>query len=270
LGVVYKLDPTGHQTVLHSFTGGADGGSPYAGVIRDAAGNLYGTTNLGGTANAGVVYKLDPTGHETVLHSFTGGADGGRPTAGVILDSAGNLYGTAYNGGTANAGVVYKLDPSGNETVLYSFTGRADGGFPSAGVIRDLAGNLYGTADGPIANLGVVYKLDPAGNETVLHSFTGGADGGNPQAGVIRDSAGNLYGTTAQGGVGLGVVYKLDPSGNETVLYSFSGGADGGYPIAGVMRDATTGNLYGTTRGGGKWYTGVVFVVFEIPGPKQE
>src|ERR1022692_3047842 len=170
-GVVFKLDTSGHQTVLYSFTGGADGGYPYAGVIRDSDGNLYGTTYYGGGANAGVVYKLDTTGHETVLYSFTGGADGGAPFAGVIRDPAGNLYGTTYFGGTANAGVVYKLDTAGHETVLYSFTGVADGRHPQAGVIRDPAGNLYGTAySGGTANAGVVYKLDTAGHETVLYT----------------------------------------------------------------------------------------------------
>jgi uncharacterized repeat protein (TIGR03803 family) len=188
-GVVFKVNAAGHQAVLYSFTGGADGGHPHAGVIRDPAGNLYGTAG-GGPAGAGVVYELDAAGQETVLYSFTGGADGLGPNAGVIRDSAGNLYGTTYGGGTAGAGVVYKLDTVGQETVLYSFTGGADGGEPIAGVIRDSAGNLYGTAEyGGTAGWGVVYKLDTAGHEAVLYSFTGGADGRYPDAGVIRDSA---------------------------------------------------------------------------------
>src|SRR5260370_855628 len=145
-GVVYKLDTTGHEIVLYSFTGGADGGYPYAGVTRDSAGNLYGTTLGGGMANKGVVYKLDTTGHETVLHSFSAGADGPCPYAGVTRAPAGNLYGTAFHSGPADKGVVYKLDTTGHETVLHSFTGGADGGRPYAGVIRDSAGNLYGTA----------------------------------------------------------------------------------------------------------------------------
>jgi uncharacterized repeat protein (TIGR03803 family) len=213
-GVVYKLDTTGHETVLYTFKGGADGGYPYAGVIRDSAGNLYGTTYGGGTASWGVVYKLDTTGQETVLYSFTGGADGGEPMAGVIGDSAGNLYGTTnYGGGTATAGVVYKLDTTGHETALYTFSGGADGGWPWAGVIRDSGGNIYGTTFlGGTANEGVVYKLDITGQETVLHSFTGGADGGSPRAGVIRDPAGNLYGTASNGGKrSTGVVFKLTP-----------------------------------------------------------
>ncbi len=122
-GVVYMLD-AGRETVLYSFAGGADGGRPQAGVILDLAGNLYGTTSGGGAANAGVVYMLDPTGKETVLHSFTGGADGANPYAGVIRDDAGNLYGTTVSGGTGGGGVVYKVDPTGQESMLYSFTGR--------------------------------------------------------------------------------------------------------------------------------------------------
>ena len=148
--------------MLFRSTGGADGGYPVAGVIRDSAGNLYGTTYYGGTANAGVVYKLDTTGHETVLYTFTGGADGGFPWSGVIRGSAGNLYGTTLGGGRAGAGVVYKLDSTGHETVLYTFTGGADGGFPYAGVIRDSAGNLFGTTSaGGKRSTGVVFKLTP-------------------------------------------------------------------------------------------------------------
>jgi len=277
LGTVYELDTSGTETVLYNFPGPADGSNPNAGVIAcDSTGNLYGTTYYGGPANAGVVYKLDATGHETVLHSFTGGPDGGNPWAGVICDSAGNLYGTTVNGGKANAGVVFMLDTTAHETVLWSFTGGSDGGHPNAGVIRDSAGNFYGTtvyggntvqcpAQYSPAGCGVVYKLDALGNETVLHSFSGGADGGNPEAGVIRDSAGNLYGTTTGGGtencyLGCGVVFELGAANQETVLYSFMGGPDGFYPKAGVIRDSA-GHLYGTTAGGGTANSGVVFEV---------
>src|ERR1022692_32021 len=261
-GFVYKIDLTGHYTVLHNF-GFTDGWRPYAGVILDAAGNLYGTTQWGGsciaTVGCGVVYKLDATGHLTVLYNFTGLDDGGYPTAGVILDAAGNLYGTTQNGGTANNGVVYKLDAAGHYSVLYRFTGGSDGGQPIAGVIRDSAGSLYGTtvAGGGTSGCGVVYKLDATGHLTVLHSFTGDTDGCGPQGGVIGDAGGPLYGTTTFGGlnaagcffgggglVGCGVVYKLDTTG-YTVLHSFAGGADSGNPGAGVTRDPA-GNLYGT------------------------
>jgi uncharacterized repeat protein (TIGR03803 family) len=263
-GVVYKVDKTGKETVLHSFTGGADGGYPeYAGVIRDSAGNLYGTAFIGGASGNGVVYTVDTADQETVLYNFTGGADGGYPFTGVIRDSVGNLYGTAELGGASGAGVVYKLDTAGQETVLYSFTGSADGGYPEyAGVIRDSAGNLYGTTNsGGASGVGVVYKVDTKGQQTVLYSFTGSADGSQPEAGLVRDSAGNLYGTTRYGGAsGAGVVYKVDPKGEETVLYSFTGESDGAYPVAGVIRDSA-GNLYGTASFGGTKNSGVVFEV---------
>ena len=265
-GLVYRLDTAGHATVLYAFPGDTDGSLAYSGVVlvHDPAGNLYGTTNQGGPANAGVVYKLDAAGHETVLYTFTGGADGDGPCSGVVLDPAGNLYGTTYSGGTvagyAGEGVVYKLDAAGDQTLLHTFTGGADGGHPYAGLILDSAGNLYGTTySGGAANEGVVFKLDPAGNETVLHTFTGDADGGHPYAAPMLDSAGNLFGTTAEGGGGGGgVIYKLDPAGNETVLYVFQGGDDGYYPVAGVTADSE-GNLYGTTNTGGTTVWGVVY-----------
>jgi uncharacterized repeat protein (TIGR03803 family) len=250
-GVVFKVDTEGQENLLYSFTGGADGGVPEASVIGDGAGNLYGTTNSGGASNAGVVFRLNAKGQETVLYSFTGGADGGYPYSGVIRDAAGNLYGTTTYGGGADLGVVYKVDASGHETVLHSFTGAADGGHPNAGLILDAKGNLYGTAVNSGAEYGgVVFRMDPMGNETVLHSFSG-EDGVEPYAGLIGDGAGNLYGTTFYGGTtGNGVVYKLDAKGNETVLYNFTGGADGGEPQSGVILDAE-GNLYGTTLLGG-------------------
>lgn len=214
-GVVFKLDPSGTETVLYEFAGGNDGATPYAGLIRDATGNFYGTTFYGGSANAGVVFKLGPRGHETVLYTFTGGADGGNPNAGVIRDSAGNLYGTTEYGGVIlgypyNVGVVYKLDTAGNQTVLHTFSGEADGGYPLAGLTRDSSGNLYGATAGAVGGAGVVYKLDTSGNFTSLYEFTGGAAGAYPYAAPIRDAAGNLYGTAEQGGkYNDGVVFKL-------------------------------------------------------------
>jgi uncharacterized repeat protein (TIGR03803 family) len=258
-GVVFKLDTSGNQTVLYSFTGGADGSSPN-GLIRDLAGNLYGTTSGGGASGAGVVFKVDPSGNETVLYSFTGGADGGNPDS-VIRDSKGNLYGTTTSGGgAANAGVVFKIDTSGHETALYTFTGGNDGASPNQNVALDFFGNFYGTTNnGGTSGAGVVFKVNPAGQETVLYTFTGGADGGNPN-GVTRDSQGNLYGTASSGGgpAGAGVVFKVDTSGHETVLYTFTGGDDGGFSDAGVVLDRF-GNIYGTTNFGGSAGLGVVF-----------
>jgi uncharacterized repeat protein (TIGR03803 family) len=292
-GTVFKLDAAGNETVLYSFKGGSDGGVPVAGLIMDAAGNVYGTTQNGGSGGGcsfgcGTVFKLDTAGNETVLHSFTGSpGDGGRPVAGLIMDTAGNLYGTTAEGGSgtctvingipvSGCGTVFKLDPAGNETVLHSFAGGSDGIQALAALIMDQAGNLYGTTElGGSFGSGTVFKLDPSGNETVLHTFTGGNDGAAPLfAGLIMDTAGNLYGTTQNGGgssncaVGCGTVFKLDTSGNETVLHSFTGSpGDGARPPAGLIMDKT-GNLYGTTNGGGASGFGTVFKL-TVQTPQQ-
>jgi uncharacterized repeat protein (TIGR03803 family) len=253
LGTVFKLDPMGTETVLHSFAGGADGANPYSGLVQDSTGNLYGTTYYGGAPNHGTVFKLDPTGTETVLYSFAGGTDGANPYASLVQDPAGNLYGTTQRGGASGQGTVFKVDTAGTETVLYTFTGGSDGGVPDGALVLDAAGNLYGTTFGGghvcvhrRIYCGVVFKLDTTGTEIVLHTFTGGTDGFFPVAGLVRDSAGNLYGTTSD----AGTIFQLDATGNETVLYSFTGGAGGGTPYAGLVRDPT-GNLYGTTNYGG-------------------
>jgi len=262
-GVVYNLDTAGQYTVRYAFTGGIDGGYPLAGLIRDSRGDLYGTTELGGTAHAGVVFKLDATGHETVLYTFSGGADGRYPCASLVRDSVGNLYGTTDQGGTAGYGVVYTVNPAGQEKVLYSFTGGADGGSPSyAGVVRDSSGNLYGaTIQGGSSGVGVVYTIDTAGTETVLYSFTDGDDGAYPYGSLIRDSSGNLYGVAHSGGAtNGGVVFKVDTTGNEEVLYNLAGGVDGYYPEGGVIRDPK-GKLYGATLGGGKNNLGAIFEI---------
>src|SRR6266568_2410544 len=252
-GTVFKLDPAGNETVLYSFTdtgSPADGLDPYAAPVMDTAGNLYGTTRDGGFFGIGIVFRLDPSGHETVLHTFAP-AEGGDPYAGVVMDAAGNLYGTTSAALALGVlGTVFKIDTAGNFTVLHFFTG-SDGCSPSGGVII-AEGNFYGTASGCGSfGFGTVFKLDPLGNVTVLYSFkggsTGGSDGAAPTGGLIMDAAGNLYGTTIAGGSSnAGTVFKLDPSGNETVLYSFKGGSDGASPYLGSLITDAAGNLYGT------------------------
>ena len=237
-GTVFKLSPPATaggawtETVLYAFTGGSDGATPYAGVIADSKGNLYGTTNAGGASNAGTVFELTPPATaggawtETLLHTFMGGSNGGLPQAGVIADSKGNLYGTTAYGGASNAGTVFELTPPATaggawtETLLHAFTGGRDGGFPQAGLIADSKGNLYGTtAYGGASKIGTVFKLSPpataggAWTETVLSSFNY-SDGANPVASLIVDSEGILYGTTSGGGVscpyvGCGTVFEL-------------------------------------------------------------
>ena len=248
-GTMFQLTPAGSLNVLYSFTGGSDGALPWAGMIADAAGNLYGTTYGGGASGQGTVFQLDPSGTLTVLYSFTGGNDA-SPWAGLIADAAGNLYGTTEGGD--GPGEVFQLTPSGAFTVLHNFTGR-DGAIPHGGLILDAAGNLYGTTHngGASAAYGTVFQLTPSGTLNVLHSFTGGSDGAYPEAGLIADMAGNLYGTTWGGGTGgRGTVFQLTPSGTLTVLHSFTGGSDGAWPAAGLFADAA-GNLYGTTSSGG-------------------
>jgi uncharacterized repeat protein (TIGR03803 family) len=247
------------ESVLHSFSLGSDGGYPWAGLVQDAKGNLYGTTSMGGALMAGTVFKVSSKGDETVLYTFEGSKDGGTPYADLIQDAKANLYGTTYVGGAFNRGVVFKVSSKGTETVLYTFTGGADGGSPYAGLVRDAKENLYGTTSsgGSFSNSGVVFKVSSKGKEAVLYTFTGGVDGGNPYAGLVQDAKGILYGTTLTGGdlscnppYGCGTVFKVTKTGKETVLDTFTGGADGGYPYAGLVQDAE-GNLYGTTVEGG-------------------
>ena len=254
---------------LYNFTGSSDGGYPYAGLVRDAAGNLYGTTYQGGSSGFGVVFKVDTKGTETVLHSFTGASEGEGPYAGLIQDAAGNLYGTTTYGGSSNCsdgcGVVFEVDPSGKETVLYGFNGgTTDGCGPAAPLLRDKAGNLYGTTgECGASNYGTVFKLSKGGKETLLHSFAGGtSDGQYPYYGaLIMDKAGNLHGVTDSGGVsGSGTLFKLSKSGKETLLHGFGGSGDGGLPFGGPVVDKD-GNLYGTADIGGSADAGIVWKV---------
>jgi uncharacterized repeat protein (TIGR03803 family) len=163
-GTVFKVTPLGKETILYAFTGGADGSTPSGDLLLDSAGNLYGTTQYGGAHKIGTIFKLDPAGKETVLHSFEWptNLDGAQPYSGLIRDAAGNFYGTTWAGGGHALGTVYKMDPSGNVTILYSF--QASDGSPAAGLVLDPAGNLYGTTvQNPVGAqvFGVVYKIAP-------------------------------------------------------------------------------------------------------------
>lgn len=213
-GAVFKLDQNGVETVLYSFSGESnDGRGPQTALVRDSAGNLYGTTNYGGTSNVGTVYKVTSSGMETVLHSFTGGSDGEFPSR-LTLDSGGNLYGETEQGGLLGFGAIFKVDTNGVFTTLYTFKNQGDGAIPAGGLIRDSQGNLYGTTQGGgSGQRGTVFRLDPTGTETVLHSFAGPpTDGAYPATGVTMDPSGNLYGTTNFGGTADGgTVFKLTP-----------------------------------------------------------
>jgi uncharacterized repeat protein (TIGR03803 family) len=265
-GTVFKMSKSGSESVLYSFTGGADGADPWTGLVRDAAGNLFGTTNGGGT-NYGVVFKVDTSGAETVLHTFTGGTtDGCDPYGPLVLDKAGNLYGTTSGCGASGLGTVFKVSKAGAETVLHNFAGgSSDGELPeiNTGVLMDAKGNLFGFTElGGTSDNGVVYKLSKSGKFTLLHSFAGGTpDGARPFGTPVMDKRGNLYGTTYEGGqFSVGVVFKLSKTGSLTVLHSFANGSssDGENPEAGVIMDAK-GNLYGDTVAGGASGGGTVY-----------
>lgn len=262
LGMI-ATPPASAQTfsLIHTFTGTTDGKNPLSGFVIDGSGNLYGTASGGGTSWVGVVVKFNASGEETVLHNFTGGADGENPQGQLVMDKAGNLYGTTYSGGGANAGTVFEVSPKGNEKVLYAFKGGVDGENPVAGLIFDKSGNLYGTttAGGSSGN-GAVFRLTAppvaggAWKEAVLYSFGTGTDGAVPVAGVTMDATGNLYGTTSAGGsYGYGTVFELKrstPQWTEAILHEFALGSDGGVPYAGLVLDGK-GNLYGAASDGG-------------------
>jgi uncharacterized repeat protein (TIGR03803 family) len=285
--------------LLHSFDdNGTDGVNPaFASLVLDAAGNLYGTTPSGGANSAGIVFELvkptaGTTWKEKILHTFDNpvdGTDGATPSAGLAFDSKGNLYGTTTYGdtnGLYNAGTVFELSPtlSGGWNyvgVLHNFSNdTGDGSEPGYGsLLYDAStGVFYGTTIGGGANnLGTVFALSPnesgGWNESVLYSFGSySTDGVFPYSGLTLDTLGNLYGTTSQGGagggtgIGPGTVFELSPNGSEgwseTLLHSFTNnGTDGFEPYAGVVLDAFTGNLYGTTPGGGTYAYGTVYEV---------
>jgi uncharacterized repeat protein (TIGR03803 family) len=309
-GTVFKLAPDGTETVIHAFcseSNCADGSGPYAGLIQDTAGNLYGTTTYGGAHGVGTVFRIAPDGTETALHSFADGG-GSYPGGGVVADSSRNLYGMTSVGGDENAGTVFRLAPDGKFAVLADFPGGAggggdlaidkngnfygimgggatefgavfklrasgdnikiiysfqgpptDAGKPSSGVIVDKAGNLYGaTTLGGTYNRGATYQIAKDDTETVLHSFDRKTA---PYGTLLRDEAGNLYGTASAGGPSdCGAVFKLMPSGRQIILHAFDGVIDGCNSMAGLVADSR-GYLYGTTVGRGRYGYGTIFRV---------
>jgi len=301
--VMIATQATQAQTfqVIHNFTGGADGGAPWAGLTMDQSGDFYGTAGYLGQHGSGTIFKLSGGGSGWFLkplYSFKGGGDGVNPFSAVIFDASGNLYGTAAYGGIGDNGgygTVYSVKPPGTpcstavcavkKTTLYTFAGGSDGANPNeygGSLVFDQAGNIYGTTvsgglqqcEGDSLGCGTVFQLSPSGSawtESVLYRFTGGSDGAWPTAGLVFDQAGNLYGTAIIGGVqggcqfvdyyGCGVVFKLSPSASgwtESVLYTFTGGADGGLPVGGLIF-GPSGSLYGTTEYGGEGGGGTVF-----------
>jgi uncharacterized repeat protein (TIGR03803 family) len=249
-GLVFKVDSSGKETVLHKFTG-SDGANPVAGPILDSAGNLYGTTSVGGPNSGGTVYKVTSSGAESVLYGFNSNdqANGVYPIGPVLRDSTGNLYGTTSGGG---AGTVFKLDTSNKLTTLYVMAGAYDdGGLPYGALLRDSAGNLYGTDSSNGDNGGgTIFKVDPKGTETVIYAFKNINDGSQPWAGLLL-KGGRAFGTTYGDQNHFGTVYSVTPAGVVTTIYSFKGGADGGRPAYGTLVTDSAGNLYGTASQGG-------------------
>ena len=291
-GTVFKIDAGGTATTLYSFLGGSDGGQPNTALTMDDAGNLYGTTLEGGQSpdkcreGCGTIFRLAPDGTETVLYRFCAQrqnnrcADGEMPSARVLFDDAGNIFGTAYFGGSgcpqAGCGIIFKLAPDGSQSVVYSFTGNRDGSGPNS-LIRDRHGNLYGTTGGGAGvcfqyGCGTVFKIAPDGSETTLHRFCSElncADGARPNA-LVADRSGNFYGTTSAGGdlsaclgIGCGTVFKLSSDGTLTTLHTFcseSNCTDGSSPSGGIAVD-DAGNVYGATANGGAANEGVLFKI---------
>ncbi len=265
-GTIYKIDANDNYSVLYRFEAHVPAGQrayPDGALVNDPAGNFYGTTNEGGPMHKGTAYKLSANGRVTTLHTFTGYADGEYPYAGLLRDTAGNLYGTTEAGGGtgclgAGCGTVFRIDNKNHESVLYAFAGGADGCVPYGGVARDRRGNLYGTTtecgspNCPIGYVcGIAFKIDRHGHETILYRFNNTIGGLGPDDSMLQGSDGDLYGTTDSGGTAYdGVIFKIDKRGDETVLYNFTGGSGGAGPFGGLIQDPA-GNLFGTTEFGG-------------------
>lgn len=291
-GIAYELSPSSSlpwtETILHNFGNGTDGSDPQAELIFDAAGNLYGTTQFGGTGsgfeNGGTVYRLSQTASgwtETQLYSFPGsysGPDGDLPAGSVVMDTAGNLYGVAQAGGQFGHGAVYQLAPNGDgtytESIIYSFN-TTTGDLPNSTLVMDSKGNMYGTTlfggNTKLCNgegCGTVFKLkknaDHSWTESVLHELNR-TDGWETAGPIAFDSLGNLYAAATAGGInGGGTIFELlprpTPPWSEVVVHDFMNTPDGAHPLAGVLIDSA-GRVFGTTSGGGPSQRGTAYQI---------
>jgi uncharacterized repeat protein (TIGR03803 family) len=278
-------------TKLYDFQGAADGGDPIAGLTLDSEGNLYGTTEAGGSGpcndffihGCGVVYKLSQTGQFTTLYKFQGGTDGAAPHAGVNRDTQGNLYGTTSGGGGADCtfglangcGTIFKIDAAGNETVLYRFSGGLDGADPEAGLYLDAGGNLWGTTrlGGILTNgqcssgCGTLFRLNRNG-QLLSRPFQGPPnEGAFPQAGLVADAQGNLFGTTYAGGTNSsGILFKISPTKKLTTLHFFNVAlGDAGSPTGLLV---SGGKLYGPGASGGADQGGGAIYEVDVSGER--
>lgn len=259
-GTVFRMNPSGKVTVLHSFVqDGHDGVQPLAALMYDRDGNLYGTTPLGGDFFSGTIFKISRRGDYSVVHSFAGGAlDGSQSSAPLVQTEDGNFFGTTIFGGAYNQGVVFKMTPAGVVTVLHSFSG-ADGTFPQWGITLSRDGAFYGTTvRGGDFDCGLAYRISRSGEFTAIYSFSPGISGAAPSA-LIQASDGAFYGTTPQGGPSTGgTAFRLSAAGEITVLHGFSQGAPEGDSPNGLVQ-ASDGNFYGTNANFGSDLLGTVF-----------
>lgn len=269
-GVAFELRGSS-ESVLHDFTGGNDGFGPGSGLAADKNGNLFGTTPDGGADSQGVVYELYKGAakwRERVIHTFTGGADGGGGSLGrLVVDNKDQIYGVTETGGAYAQGTVFRMTPKSKGhwhfTTLYSFKGSPDCATPYGGLLKDSDGNLRGTTYGGGTNkFGCVFELQAKGHyaERVLYNFKGGTDGSYPTSTLVSSHGSGLLGTTSMGGgsCDCGTVFLLQ-SGSERVIHVFHGGSDGAYPYYGLTGN-TSGHFYGTTAAGGAYNHGIVFV----------
>ena len=284
-GSVFELPPQGGPgslVILHAFTGGSDGSTPFGGLVADSAGDLFGVTSSGGDSGAGTIFELARSGSTfafETLYAFSGGADGSAPVGTLVIDSGGTLYGTTARGGPGGTGTVFALSPGGSGfalTTLHAFSAassagvNADGAFPEGALLRDDLGTLFGTtAGGGASAAGVVFALVPGTSGysfSVLHEFSGGADGTTPAAGLVEDRSGNLFGTTSgDSTIGLwGTVFELARQRGGyafRTLHTFEDAVDGSDPLAGLVLDSA-GDLLGTAATGGASNAGTIFELF--------
>ena len=260
-GTVFRVTPTGTESIVYAFSGSQDGQQPFK-LVQGLDGNFYGTTLWGGGTNGyGIIFKVTPSGEETILQSLTNNGGPTNPAAGLTLGADGNFYGTSAGGGATGQGTFFQITPAGVLTVLYSF-GDAAGAGPHSELIQVKDGEFFGTTyQGGTGGYGTVFKVTATGVLKVLHSFSGGPDGAQPMAPLLHGLDGAFYGTTEAGGTGscafagdppgCGTVYRVTAAGVETVIHDFAGyPTDGGGPIGGLAQ-AKSGVFYGTTEAGG-------------------
>ena len=271
-GNVFRMTPTGVLSNLYSFTGGVDGNSPVAGLIRGADGNFYGTTKSGGNFGDGTIFKITPAGVISNLYSFTGNTDGSSPTNALVQDAAGNFYGVTPFGGSHGFGNVFQLTANGAFTTIYSFTGGSDGKYPNGPLALGSDGNLYGTTKHNLFHgfefYGTVFKLTPRGAYTLLY-MQNTPDGHYSSAGMIQGGDGNFYGTMEFGGTinNNGTAFYITPGGVPTTLVNFDGFDEGSQPETPLTQGAD-GNFYGTTSANGPGGHGTVFRIGFTTAPQ--